>query len=138
MNRRFRNDLHPVVWVVSNEPWPRACLRAELIERGYDAIGFEAISTAHAALNLPAALRPSVSVVDLAGQPDDYRRFRAFVQDAGRVIALASATHAQSPEMQALPWTAVLLRPVSLGAVADAVDAVLRPPPHIIAPPPAG
>jgi hypothetical protein len=34
MSRGTRNGLHPVVWVVSIEHWPRACLKAELIERG--------------------------------------------------------------------------------------------------------
>ena len=33
----------PVVWIVDADHWPRAELRALLIERGYDAIGFESL-----------------------------------------------------------------------------------------------
>ena len=30
----------PVIWIIDAEQWPRALLRAELIERGYDAVGY--------------------------------------------------------------------------------------------------
>src|SRR5689334_9573424 len=36
----------PVVWIVDAEHWPRAYLRAELIERGYDAVGFVGVREA--------------------------------------------------------------------------------------------
>jgi len=68
MSRRPGNDPHPGVWIVSGERGPSTCLRDELIERGYDAIGFEAITIAHRALNVPAALRPSVTVIELSRQ----------------------------------------------------------------------
>ena len=29
-----------VVWIIDVDQWPRAMLRAELIERGYDAVGY--------------------------------------------------------------------------------------------------
>ena len=130
MGRRSGNDPHPVVWIISGEAWPRACLRAELISRGYDPIGFEAIITAHWALNFPAALRPSVTVIDLSRQSDDHESLRAFARDAGRVIAVSGAMHAQSGELQSLPWAALLIRPLSVSTVADAVDEVVRPRPH--------
>jgi hypothetical protein len=130
MGRRPGNDPHPVVWIVSGERWSRTCLRAELIERGYGAIGFEAITIAHWALNVPAALRPSVTVIDLSRQMDDHERLRAFARDAGRVIAVSWAMHAQSGELQNLPWAALLIRPLNVGTVADAVDEVVRPRAH--------
>jgi hypothetical protein len=131
MSLRLRTNLHPVVWVISGEPWPRACLRAELIQRGYDAIGFEAISTAHWALNLPAALRPSVTVIELSKLSDDQAGIIAFVRDAGRVIAVSGLMHAQSGDLQDLPWAALLIRPSSVGSVADAVDEVVHPRAHV-------
>lgn len=130
MSRRPGNDPHPVVWIVSGERWPRTRLRAELIDRGYGAIGFEAITIAHWALNVPAALRPSVTVIELSRQGDDHERLMAFVRDAGRVVAVSGAMHAQSGELQSLPWAALLIRPLSVGTVADAVDEVLRPRAH--------
>ena len=43
---RHPRKKEPAVWVIDSEQWPRACLRAELIERGYDAYGFISIGDA--------------------------------------------------------------------------------------------
>ena len=59
----------PVVWIVDADHWTRACLGAELIERGYDVVGFETVrERAHLAGRCPARDRPHVVIVDLAGQ----------------------------------------------------------------------
>src|ERR1700738_3477643 len=34
------DELMPVVWIIDPDQWPRAMLRAELIERGVDAVGY--------------------------------------------------------------------------------------------------
>jgi hypothetical protein len=52
----------PVVWIIDAEQWPRALLRAELIEAGYEAIGFVRLALAQwragaGAAALPAAAR---------------------------------------------------------------------------------
>ena len=56
----------PVIWIVDAEHWPRAGLRAELIERGYDAIGFPTLRDA--VLGLRHIRRPALMVIDLQGQ----------------------------------------------------------------------
>jgi hypothetical protein len=115
----------PVVWIVDREHWPRACLRAELIERGYDALGFQMLADALQALAVPAAAPPAATVVDLTDQTGDLDLLARFVRSAGRVVAVAGGAAARSPELRRLPWAAFLARPVSLGALADAVDALL-------------
>jgi len=56
----------PVVWIVDVEQWPRAMLRAELIERGFDAAGY--VTVRDAIDSLPWR-RSAAIVVDLRGQP---------------------------------------------------------------------
>ena len=40
----------PVIWIIEAEHWPRALIRAELIERGFDAVGYENVRDAEANL----------------------------------------------------------------------------------------
>ena len=38
------------IWIISNQHWPRAFLRAELMERGYEVDSFEGMPQALSAL----------------------------------------------------------------------------------------
>src|SRR5438105_15757625 len=51
-----------VIWIIDADHWPRALLRAELIERGYDAVGFV---TDDDAVRVIPQRRPDVIVVEL-------------------------------------------------------------------------
>lgn len=55
-----------VVWIIDADQWPRAMLRAELIERGFDAVGYPTVGDAIESLLLRP---PNAIVVDLRGQP---------------------------------------------------------------------
>jgi hypothetical protein len=118
----------PVVWIVDADQWPRACLRAELIERGYDAIGFVTLRHAAAALAMGGAgdPHPRVIVVDLTGQTRRATVLAALARTGARLIATGGAVELAEPELAAIPWAAVLPRPVTLGALADAVERCLR------------
>ena len=107
-----------VVWIIDGEQWPRAMLRAELIERGFDAVGF--LTVRDAIDSLPER-HPHAIVVDLRGQP---------LPLVERLLALEVpvAIVAGLPEIHDLPergWAAVLRRPVSLGEIADRVAALV-------------
>jgi hypothetical protein len=112
-----------VVWIIEQDHWPRASLRAELIERGYDAVGFESVDDAVAALRVPWQPRPGVVVVDLTGQRDTAAHLVPFSRLGTRLVAIGSAVEAPGEAARALPWSTWLQRPVSLGRVADAVEA---------------
>jgi DNA-binding NtrC family response regulator len=115
------NGDSPVVWVIDAEHWPRALLRAELIERGYDAVGFTAVDEAIFRLTRERRRRPRLVLVDLAGQA--LARDSVALLSAGGVpvIAVAGAQEASGAE-ERLGVTALIRRPVSLGQLADAVD----------------
>jgi hypothetical protein len=94
-------------------------LRAELIERGFDAVGY---LTVRDAIDSFPVRPPNAIVVDLRGQPIPLVERLLKI---GVPIVIVAGT----PEINDLPqreWAAVLRRPVSLGAVADRVSLLVR------------
>jgi hypothetical protein len=110
--------------VIGADRGPRAALRAELIERGHDAIGFETLRDAVLAGRLPGAQRPALIVIDLQDQPIDARLLDALFATGARIIAIAGAA---DERLHARPWARWLRRPLTLGAVADVAGDVLSP-----------
>ena len=123
---RHRRQKEPVLWVIDNEQWPRACLRAELIERGYDPYGFITIRDALDTLSSkPPAAKPELVVLELRGQ-----ELTAQVIEAVRglripTIVLGGAAELSEPLVQAQQWQVVLKRPVTLGKIADVVGNIV-------------
>ena len=105
------------VWIIDAEHWPRALLRAELIERGFDAVGFVAVDDA---LRTIPARWPDAIVVELRtlARREAERLFGASIP----VIGIAPASH--EPWIDALPFAKVFRRPVSIGEIADFVLAL--------------
>ena len=116
----------PVVWVVSGQQWPRAYLRAELIERGYDAIGFMTLRDAIVRLMLERSRRPAVLVLDLHGQLLDERLLAVLIRQRIPVIGVVDRTSATTEALRRL--TRVLQRPLTIGSIADAVGGVVGRP----------
>jgi DNA-binding response OmpR family regulator len=106
----------PVIWIVDADHWPRALLRAELIERGYDAVGFVTVDDA---LRVMPERWPDAIIVELRylTREEAARLFGAHVP----VIAIADLT--TEPWIDEFPWAAVLRRPVSIGEIAEKVAA---------------
>jgi DNA-binding response OmpR family regulator len=116
------------LWVLVVDPdhWPRAYLRAELLERGFDADGYATVRDAVRALALSRARRPALIVVDLSGQAGDERLVSALFRPGAPVVAIVGAAAASDLHTRAHPWAAVLRRPVTIGAIADAVERLAR------------
>lgn len=110
----------PRVWIVDADHWPRAYLRAELIERGYDATGFETAKEAVIRLLVARAHRPDLLVIDLHAQVIDDELEGVLLRERLPVVAIAEATSSDS----ALRGVLVdrLRRPLTIGAIAAAVD----------------
>ena len=112
----------PQVWVIAGQHWPRALLRGELIERGCDAVGFSDPGRALRALTRPGHQAPRLIVLDLSTgvEEDVVSRFESF---GVPVLLIAGAVEA------ARPWVGgragVLRRPLSVGAIAEAVSRLL-------------
>ena len=111
----------PLVWVVGAERGPRAALRAELIERGYDAVGFETLREVVLAGRLPGVARPAALVIDLHDQATGDALLDALFALGASVIAVAGSTDAGDPRLRARPWASWLRRPITLGAIAEVV-----------------
>jgi hypothetical protein len=114
--------------VIGPERGPRAALRAELIERGHDAIGFETLREAILAGRLPGAAHPAAVVIDLhdeGAQSTDDRLLDALFAAGAAVVAVGGATAANDTRLRGRPWARWLQRPVTLGEIADAAIASL-------------
>ena len=108
------------IWIVNADHWPRAYLRAELIERGYDAIGFETLPDALVRLALGRGAPPALLVLDLHGQVLGDADRRVLSRRGVPVLAVADA--AQAADEGPAPLAGTLHRPLTIGAIADAVD----------------
>lgn len=108
----------PVIWIIDTEQWPRAYLRAELIERGYDAVGYLTVDDASQTM---ASRFPDAVVIDLRGVAR--REVELLFKAAVPVIGIVS-----QPEPEWLgefPWARILRRPVSIGEIVKTVDEVI-------------
>lgn len=116
----------PVVWIIDNNHWERADLRALLIERGYAADGFVDIFHAVASFYRETAEKPALIVLEirnLAYGPQD-------LEELARLkvpVVLLTGVFEKDGELPVkYKWAAVLRRPFTFGQVADAVDGLVR------------
>ena len=111
----------PVIWIISAEMWPRACLRAELIERGFDAVGFAGLADALAALSAPGATPPVVIALDLCDLLLTGEDLSALTRTGTPVVLLVGALDLASERFSRGAWARILPRPFTIGQAADAV-----------------
>ena len=107
-----------VIWVIDAEHWPRALLRAELIERGFDAVGYETVYDAIESLPLR---RPDAIVVDLRGQA--MPQVEKLAKVGVPVVVIGGL--AELNDLPSVAWASVLRRPVSIGEIVETVSASL-------------
>jgi hypothetical protein len=112
------------IWIVSADHWPRASLRAELIERGYDATGFETLEDAAGRLRRGRAPRPALLVLDRRDQTVDEQTSTLLAHEQVPVLLVADLAHPDGEPGP--PAVEILRRPLTIGAIADAVDRRLR------------
>jgi AmiR/NasT family two-component response regulator len=114
--------MKPVIWIIDNQQWPRAYLRAELIERGFEAVGFIELAHALAALHHPYYTKPCLIVLELRGLSHKHDELHALAQIAIPIIALGGAVELNAEWAKQFEWAAVLQRPFTIGNVADLVE----------------
>jgi AmiR/NasT family two-component response regulator len=114
-----------IVWIVDREHWARALLRAELIERGCDAVGYVDIPAALAALQSRKSAPPEVIVLELRGQQLEEDALGRLCAAGAPIVVLGGAVELNDPAVRNRQWAAVLRRPFTIGAVADAVEKLL-------------
>lgn len=111
-----------IVWVIDSEHWPRACIRAELIERGLETDGYENIAEALIALGDPLIARPQLIVLELRDQPVLNECLQDLHKQDLPVIALGGAAELAGDTIKSFPWLRVMRRPFSIGELADIVQ----------------
>ena len=112
----------PVLWIVDSEQWPRACLRAELIERGYDPYGFVSIGDALESLSGGMSPKPKALVLELRGQNLTVPTIEAIRNLKIPMILLGGGSELNDPLIKQYQWETLLKRPFSLGTVADLIQ----------------
>ena len=115
------------VWIVDADHWPRAYLRAELIERGYEAEGFVTLTELLVRLTLGSA-RPALAVIDLQGQSWNDRQLERLLGAAFPVLAIGGAAQWEDEHLRTRRWARFLRRPLTIGTVADEVERLLAGP----------
>ncbi len=116
----------PVLWIIDREQWPRACLRAELIERGFDARGYEEIAEAVVALQRRGTARPRGIVLELREQALDRDTLAVLARSGVPVMVLGGMPELNEPVVHEFGWAGMMRRPFSIGEVADRVEELVR------------
>ena len=120
MNKRIAAQ--PVIWIIDSQQWPRAYLRAELIERGFDAIGFVELTETVAALNDPEYVTPRLVILELQGQSITKGDLDTLTRIGIPTVALGGAAELNQPLVKEFKWEAVIRRPFTIGEIADVVE----------------
>ena len=115
----------PVVWIINSQHWPRAFLRAELIERGFEAIGYIALSHALAALFHPDIVKPDIVVLELREQVLKRDELEALTRKGIPTIVLGGAMELNEKLVNEFEWAASICRPFTIGAVADVIEELI-------------
>lgn len=114
-----------MVLLVLPEHWPRALLRAELVERGYDAVGVPDLATAVRSLPVEGDRRTiRLIVVDQAAVTGGDRWLLDLLvsrHGGPPVLLLAHALGEPPPG----PWRRVVRRPALVGEIAAAVEEIV-------------
>jgi len=116
----------PVVWIIDSQHWPRAYLRAELIERGFDAVGFIDPQQALAALNYPWYPRPRLIVLELFELEAKRSEIAAVARLGIPTIVLGGAVQMNEQWIMGFEWADVVRRPFTVGEVADRAEKLIK------------
>jgi hypothetical protein len=103
---------------------PRALLRAELIERGYDPYGFITIGDAMESLSRQGSSKPELIFLELRDQNLTRQLIEGTQNLEVATIVLGGTAELNDALIQQQHWTVILKRPVSLGKIADVVQEI--------------
>lgn len=112
----------PAIWIVDSQQWPRAYLRAELIERGFEVTGFVELGEALVAFNDPEYVTPRLIVLELQGQSITKSDLETLSHFGIPAVALGGAAELSDERIKSFKWAALMQRPFTIGRVADVVE----------------
>jgi hypothetical protein len=120
------DETMPVIWIVDREQWPRANLRALLLDRGSDALGFIELAGALAALKDPHYPRPFILVLGLRGLSPAEEEVDALTRLSIPMVGLAGAVEMSQEWIRKIQWAALIQRPNTIGRVVDTIEKLVR------------
>ncbi len=116
----------PLIWIVDAEQWPRAALCAELIERGYDVVGYLGLGEPLALLRAPQPrVKPRAIVLDLRGQTIGADALEELSCSEIPLILLGGVPDINEPALRLFKPAVLLKRPIMLGEIADTLQKVV-------------
>ena len=121
-------ETKPVVWIIDSQQWPRANLRALLIDRGFDAIAFVDLEHALAVLDQPDYSKPHIVVIEIQGLSPTKEELNSLIRLCIPMVALAGAVEMNQEWTKQVKWTALIQRPMTLGQVADSIEKLMEIP----------
>ena len=115
-----------MIWIIDSQHWTRAYLRAELIGRGFDAVGFMDPQQALTALNHPSYAKPRLIVLELFELEADRPEIAAVARLGIPTIVLGGAVQMNEQWIRGFEWADVVQRPFTVGEVADRVERLIK------------
>ena len=115
----------PLIWIIDNNHWERADIRALLIEGGCEVEGFASIFHAIVALYREIVEKPAVIVLEIKNLPYRSGELEKLTR-VGVPIVLLTGVYENRELADKHRWAAVLQRPFTIGQVVEAVEAALR------------
>lgn len=119
-------ELKPVVWIVDSKQWPRACLRAELLDRGLEAIGFPTPARAIAAFHFRMYEAPRLIILDLFELEGTDEDILVLSKLGIPIMILGGAAQLNKEIAKKGTWAAMMRRPYTIGNIADKVEQLLK------------
>lgn len=116
----------PIVWIIAGHQWLRACLRAELLERGFEALGYTEIRQALRALCNDWLARPQIIVLDLCDQCFSRYQLEILTGTGIPILVLGGALDLSEPVVQEMRWAGIMKRPFFISAVLDRIEQLAR------------
>jgi hypothetical protein len=116
----------PVIWIIDIQHWPRALLRAELIERGFEAVGYINPLHALAAYYHPLIEKPDMIVLELCDLILKRQELEALTLIGVPIIAIGGAVELNQKLIHEFTWAVLIQRPFTVGTVADTVEELIR------------
>jgi len=120
------DETKPVIWIVDREQWPRANLRALLLDQGFGALGLIELDGALAALKGPYYPKPFIVVLELHGLSPTEEEVDALTRLSIPMVGLAGAVEMSQEWIRKIQWVALIQRPKTIGRVVDTIDKLVR------------
>lgn len=97
-----------------------------MIERGYEAIGYEELFQALLMFRKPDLERPHLIVLELCGLRIKRDELEALTEKGIPIITLGSKKELEEELIREFDWSATVQRPCTIGTIADKIEKIIK------------